>query len=368
MRMKLVLAAVVVAMPLSAARGEDADFSDADIAKAFEEWGEAWYRREGEKDDPEMFLHVTSSREKSGGEKLPTAIIETRLATATGILVHRNTLHFDSSPAPILRDVVESTIDDGVLESFRLRFKSASVISEVRVCVGCSQSSRDAFAKAHSWEVAGEGTFDHRDRIFKDVELMALGDAEARELKVIVGREIRVLTIKRVEDSEVDYKGKTISTRVFRVSAQGAKSRDTFWVSRDRGLVQFQRGDGPLFRRVGAKAATDALLKAERKARGWDENTFPNTDAAAIEIRICLTTEDGATIKRVVSGRETADAAAVEAALVEDVKAAKATGDSWVVVIDAGPEVPWKEVIAIMDVCKKNDITKVELAAPKPRK
>jgi biopolymer transport protein ExbD len=36
------------------------------------------------------------------------------------------------------------------------------------------------------------------------------------------------------------------------------------------------------------------------------------------------------------------------------------------VIIDAEPKVPWFEVIKVMDICKKNGLDKVELAAPMP--
>jgi biopolymer transport protein ExbD len=36
------------------------------------------------------------------------------------------------------------------------------------------------------------------------------------------------------------------------------------------------------------------------------------------------------------------------------------------VIIDAWPEVPWKDVINVMDICKRNKLDKVELAAPMP--
>jgi biopolymer transport protein ExbD len=38
------------------------------------------------------------------------------------------------------------------------------------------------------------------------------------------------------------------------------------------------------------------------------------------------------------------------------------------VIIDAEPAVPWHEVIKVMDICKKNKLDKVELAAPMPGK
>ena len=36
------------------------------------------------------------------------------------------------------------------------------------------------------------------------------------------------------------------------------------------------------------------------------------------------------------------------------------------VILDATPGVPWKEVIRVMDLCKRNRIEKIELAAPMP--
>lgn len=365
MHVRHFLAGALLAAALSSGRGEDAPSTDSHVAKAYEDWGDAWFRREGEPNEPEMFVRITSSLEKSETGKLPTVLVESRLTTGSGILTHRSTLHFDSSPMPIVLYAVESTIDDSVLESFQLTFRSTSVTSEVRVCLGCSQSARSEFAREHTWDADSGGTATHADRVFKDVELMALKGTKARELKVLVGRVFRDLTIRQVEDAEVEFEGKALPTRVFEVSRNGEESCDTYWVSPDRGLLQFRRQGSPLFRRISPKAATDALLKAERKARGWDEDTYPNPNAAAIEIRIRLTTDDGVKVKTAVSGRDAADAAAVETCLLEDVKAAKATGESWVVLIDADPKVPWKDVIAIMDVCKKNDVTRVELAAPR---
>ncbi|MCC6741997.1 MAG: biopolymer transporter ExbD [Planctomycetia bacterium] len=37
------------------------------------------------------------------------------------------------------------------------------------------------------------------------------------------------------------------------------------------------------------------------------------------------------------------------------------------VIIDAKPDVPWKDVVRVLDVCKSNRIEKVELAEPMPR-
>jgi biopolymer transport protein ExbD len=36
------------------------------------------------------------------------------------------------------------------------------------------------------------------------------------------------------------------------------------------------------------------------------------------------------------------------------------------VIIDAQPHVPWKEVINVMNICKKNSLEKIEFAAPMP--
>ena len=36
------------------------------------------------------------------------------------------------------------------------------------------------------------------------------------------------------------------------------------------------------------------------------------------------------------------------------------------VIIDADPQVPWKDVIRVMDICKQRKLDKVELAAPMP--
>ena len=36
--------------------------------------------------------------------------------------------------------------------------------------------------------------------------------------------------------------------------------------------------------------------------------------------------------------------------------------------IDAFPDVPWKDVIGVMDLCKTNGVTKVELTEPWPQK
>ncbi|MCE9583511.1 MAG: biopolymer transporter ExbD [Planctomycetes bacterium] len=36
------------------------------------------------------------------------------------------------------------------------------------------------------------------------------------------------------------------------------------------------------------------------------------------------------------------------------------------VIVDADPNVPWKDVITVMDICKSRKLEKVELAAPMP--
>ncbi|MBI2921231.1 MAG: hypothetical protein HYY18_09135 [Planctomycetes bacterium] len=38
------------------------------------------------------------------------------------------------------------------------------------------------------------------------------------------------------------------------------------------------------------------------------------------------------------------------------------------VIIDADPGVPWKEVVGVIDLCKRNRISRIELAAPYPEK
>jgi biopolymer transport protein ExbD len=36
----------------------------------------------------------------------------------------------------------------------------------------------------------------------------------------------------------------------------------------------------------------------------------------------------------------------------------------WSVVIEASREVPWDDVVHVMDLCKRNKIERIELAAP----
>lgn len=53
--------------------------------------------------------------------------------------------------------------------------------------------------------------------------------------------------------------------------------------------------------------------------------------------------------------------------LVERIEKFKSLGrPDTPVIVDALPEVPWKDVIKVMDICKLNKLEKVELAAPMP--
>lgn len=42
----------------------------------------------------------------------------------------------------------------------------------------------------------------------------------------------------------------------------------------------------------------------------------------------------------------------------------KAGNTTWPLVIDAAPEVPWQDVVHVMDLCKQNKIERIEFAAP----
>ncbi len=41
-----------------------------------------------------------------------------------------------------------------------------------------------------------------------------------------------------------------------------------------------------------------------------------------------------------------------------------AGNDDWKLVIDSKPNVPWEDVIHVMDLCKENEIDRIEFAAP----
>jgi predicted esterase len=60
----------------------------------------------------------------------------------------------------------------------------------------------------------------------------------------------------------------------------------------------------------------EMAASSEREAREREETALPDLNAARIELCIRLTSEDGVSVRRFVSGRETSDAAAFEAALV----------------------------------------------------
>ena len=40
------------------------------------------------------------------------------------------------------------------------------------------------------------------------------------------------------------------------------------------------------------------------------------------------------------------------------------SNNTWPLVIDAGPDVPWQDVVNVMDLCKGNNIERIEFGAP----
>lgn len=87
----------------------------------------------------------------------------------------------------------------------------------------------------------------------------------------------------------------------------------------------------------------------------------PQTDALE-EIRVMLTWDGSRTIHQ-LGGRMVTDEAELEQLIYATWDDYRKVGklDS-PVVIDARPDVPWKDVVTVMNLCKRNDIEKIEFS------
>jgi len=113
----------------------------------------------------------------------------------------------------------------------------------------------------------------------------------------------------------------------------------------------------------------------EGKMESWlpkDKGVFgdPVPNPILEEVRVFMKYDAGTgNVLRKVNAKPVESDTDLAAMLVEGISKYKSLGrPDTPVIIDAEPEVPWKDVIHVMDLCKVNKLEKVELAAPMPPK
>lgn len=111
----------------------------------------------------------------------------------------------------------------------------------------------------------------------------------------------------------------------------------------------------------------------EGKMESWlpkDKGVFgdPVPNPILEEVRVFMKFDEatGATIRKVNAQLINSDEE-MGSILVERIEKFKSLNrPDTPVIVDADPKVPWKDVILVMDICKRNKLEKVELAAPMP--
>ena len=111
----------------------------------------------------------------------------------------------------------------------------------------------------------------------------------------------------------------------------------------------------------------------EGKIESWlpkDKGVFgdPVSNPVLEEIRIVMTWNASANQSRIlVNSRPVADDSQLTAVLMASVNDYKRSGKTDVpAIIDGEPNVPWQDVIRVMDICKNINIEKIEFASPMP--
>src|SRR4030095_15344673 len=83
------------------------------------------------------------------------------------------------------------------------------------------------------------------------------------------------------------------------------------------------------------------------------------------EIQLIMKWEGGVTTRKVRNNAPAgSDEELMQTVLQLAADYSKGGNNTWPLVIDAEPEVPWQDVIHVMDLCKRNGIERLEFAAP----
>src|SRR4029453_18639700 len=99
------------------------------------------------------------------------------------------------------------------------------------------------------------------------------------------------------------------------------------------------------------------------------DGIFPDGPPRVIapdEVEVVLGWKDGATSRKVqgfAQARSDEDLVMELESRASDY--AKAGNTTWKLLIDAGPDVPWQDVVHVMDLCKRHGIERIEFAAPR---
>jgi len=110
----------------------------------------------------------------------------------------------------------------------------------------------------------------------------------------------------------------------------------------------------------------------EGKIESWlpkDRGVFQGPAAEIIKNEICVVMRwDPSTNAVILKLRQQPAVRTYEELLQEVLQMAdgyrKAGDDKFPLVIDADPDVPWQDVIHVMDLCKRNGISRIEFGAP----
>ena len=113
----------------------------------------------------------------------------------------------------------------------------------------------------------------------------------------------------------------------------------------------------------------------EGKIESWlpkDKGVFgdPVKDPVLEEIRVRMAWDANTSQTRIqVNSRPVSTDDQLAAVLLASVNDYKRSGKTDVpAIIDAEPQVPWQNVISVMDICKNINIEKIEFASPMPPK
>ncbi len=341
--------------------------------KVFETWGDAWFAVEGTEDFPTIYHHFESRKCPTCDGKDWVVTVERYLPLAMNIAVMREALHVDDAPDLRLRRAVSASIDDPWRESFRITYEDRTVTSEVEVCMTSSNELKAEFAKQHTWKMDCAVRLSEVALAPKLAEILVLDGIESLKFNVLLNRKVTELTLAVTGEAEITIDDRKEKTKLVELSAPGEKETVRYWVSPERGLLQFSAGKDKLALRVPAETAKKALAELQRKAEEErraveEEARDPKKKPQAgrlLHVRMTAGPKEDDVVTR-IEDRESKDPADAEKVLADTISAFKEAGDDFTVVVDVDPKVPWKRVVAVMDACKKHGVTKVQLAAPMP--
>lgn len=363
---------LLVAVSSVAAQAQDQE-AGARRQRAFETWGDAWFAVKGTEDYPTVYHHIEAKKCPTCDGKDWVVTVERYLPLSMTIALMREALHVDDAPGLRLRRAVIASFDDPYRDSVRITYGDSSVKSEVELCLSASNDIKSDFVREHTWKMDCAVRLGDPGLAPKLAELMVLDGTESLKFNVLVDRKVMELTLTSVGEAEISLDGRKEKTRLVELSAPGEKETVRYWVSPERGLLQFSAGRDNLALRVPAETAKKALAELQRKAE--EERKAVEEEAEnpkkkpqrgrLLHVRMtCGPNEDD--VVTTIENRESKNQADAEKILSDTIAAFKEAGDDFTVVVDADPKVPWKRVIAVMDACKKQGVTKVELAPPKP--